>query len=139
MKHRQEFSPLEIHLGHTVGGTTAHLTRSFHYTALSGIKYTCPSRMLTDGLSIPKFMWRIIGAPFASPYLAAGIIHDHLCIESHKAVAEIGLLEAERERLIADKLFREMLLFMGCSRIKAWTMYRGVRIGARSLRRSVSS
>ena len=135
MKMRQGFSPLEIHLGHTVGGTTAHLTRSFHYTALSGIKYTCPSRMLTDGLSLPRFLWRVLGAPFASPYLAAGIIHDAGCIDAQLAKDEVGLLEAQRLRLIADKLFREMLMFLGCSKARAWIFYRGVRIGANSLRK----
>ena len=139
MKQRQGFSPLEIHLGHTVGETTAHLTRSFFYTDEYGIKHTAPAKMLTDGLSIPKFLWRIFGAPFASKWLASGIIHDSGCIEAHRMNDEFGDYDgAVKYRLKYDKLFLEMLRFQGCSRSRSWFLYRGVRIGARSIKKATT-
>ena len=137
MKKRQGFSPLEVHLGHVVGDTVAHLTRGFHYVDADGIKHTSPARMMTDGLSIPRFLWRVFGAPFASRYLASGIIHDAGCIEAHRLNDDFNDYKgAVAYRLQYDKLFREMLLFQGCSRSRSWWLYQGVRIGARSLRRS---
>lgn len=136
MRMAQGFSPLEIHLGHTVGATTAHLTRSFYYTDENGIKHTADAKMLTDGLSIPRFLWRVFGAPFASKWLASGIIHDAGCIESHRMNDEDGDYEgAKAYRLKYDKLFREMLRYQGCSRSRSWFLYRGVRIGARSIKK----
>ncbi len=125
--------PPDMHLVFVVGESRAFLSRSFYYVDECGIKHACPSRMVTDGLSIPKFLWRIFGAPFASPYLAAGLVHDHYCKCSHDVANAGNLKEAKQLRHRADELFLEMLLFLGCNKVKAWAMFRGVRIGALSL------
>jgi len=131
--HIQGF-PLDIHLIHRVGETIAHLSRSFYYIDKDGVKHNCPSRMVTDGLSIPRKLWFLFGAPFASPYLAGGLVHDGLCDQARDIARDVGLKQARQLRLSADKLFHEMLLFLGCPRLKAWAMFRGVRIGSVALR-----
>jgi len=129
--------PLSIKLDHRVGETTAELMLMFYYIDKAGIKHCSHPHLCTDGLSIPKFLWSIFGPPFASVYLAAGIIHDSLCYDAGKMAATGNMLRAQQMRLAADDLFREMLLFLGSGRAMAWAMYRGARIGSASLRRIV--
>lgn len=43
-----------------------------------GKKYVIPSGFDSDGASIPKFAWRLIGHPFDMRYLLHAIFHDWL-------------------------------------------------------------
>lgn len=73
--------------------------------------------MATDGASIPRLFWRLIGCPLRGRYAPAALIHD-------------GLYAAQDlPRAIADRLFREMLLDLGLHPAKAWTMYQAVKLG----------
>lgn len=38
--------------------------------------YIAPKGTLTDGASIPRFFWRIIGPPMTGRYRKAAVIHD---------------------------------------------------------------
>jgi hypothetical protein len=76
--------------------------------------------MPTDGASIPRLFWRLIGCPLRGRYVSAALIHDGLYL-SHATT-----------RQVADDLFREMLLCLGLPVWKSWLMYQAVRIGGRS-------
>lgn len=73
--------------------------------------------LLTDGASIPRLFWRLIGCPLRGRYAPAALIHDGLYAAQHLP------------RETADALFREMLLELGVGRAKAWAMYQAVRVG----------
>jgi len=122
--------PGKIQLSHHTGQRYADLEAPFWYVDLAGRKHLAKQGMVTDGLSIPRFLWRLFGAPYASPYLAAGIIHDSYCKDARDIKHEGDITGAKQMRREADVLFREMLLYLGCGRVKAWSMYKGVRIGA---------
>jgi len=133
VRKKQGF-PLSIHLDHHVGEQKATLTRSFWYVDKDGVTYTAHAGLLTDGGSIPRFFYRLIGPPYASPYLAAYIVHDAICANSEHLARDGDLKDAQMLRKEADELFYEMLRYLGCPLIKAKAMYRGVRIGSVSLR-----
>ena len=134
MRHDlQGFSHKEVCLAHTVGKKTAKLMRGLSYVDKDGVRYCSPARMTTDGFSIPRAFWRVIGPPYASEYLIAAVIHDQGCNYAHE-LNKTNHEEAVKYRKEIDELFREMLIFLGCNRFKAWLMYRGVRIGARSMK-----
>lgn len=76
--------------------------------------------MSTDGASIPRLFWRLIGCPLRGRYAPAAVIHD--------ALYKSQLFSRE----VADELFREMLLILGINLLKAWAMYKAVRIGGSS-------
>ena len=136
MRHdKQGFTSKTIHLEHLIDSTRAILGRSFTYIDVDGVKYTAHPPMPTDGGSVPKFFYRVIGPPFASPYLAAYIIHDWLCREAEKLAVNGFYYEAVVTRKEADLLFKEMLSFLGCNRVKVRAMYRAVRFGSGSLRK----
>lgn len=76
--------------------------------------------METDGASIPRLLWRLIGCPLRGRYAPAAIVHDAL------------YREQPLSRRLADDLFLEMLLDLGVSRWRAWAMHRAVRLGGRA-------
>jgi len=87
--------------------------------------------MLTDGMSVPRFFWRIIGAPIRNPYLLACIIHDHYC---YKAACLQPGPTRDKLRLQGDLLFAEMCQVLGAGSSKCQLLYRAVRIGATASR-----
>jgi hypothetical protein len=69
----------------------------------------------TDGASIPRLFWRMIGHPMTGDYIGAAVIHD-------------GLYAAKLcGRPIADRVFYELLLGYGVGMIRAGLMYGAVR------------
>ena len=74
------------------------------------------SGFITDGASIPKLFWSIIGSPLEADLLLPAIIHD-------------GLYTDETlPREVCDDLLREMLLLNGVSQLKADLIYNAVRM-----------
>lgn len=76
---------------------------------------TCKSGFVTDGCSIPKSFWSVVGSPLEGDLLSPAIIHD-------------GLYTAMTiPRDICDELLKEMLMFNGVSVLKADLIYAAVR------------
>jgi hypothetical protein len=80
------------------------------------IKVTANPKFLTDGASIPKVFWSVVGNPLENDLLKPAVIHDCL-------YTIMKLPRAE-----CDKLLKEMLLFNGASKAKAYSIYVVVRI-----------
>ena len=74
-----------------------------------------PSGLISDGASIPKFLWTVIGHPM-DKYAQAAFLHDWIC----------------RERLYSrkrcDQIFLEAMGVLKVSKIKRTIMYWGLRI-----------
>lgn len=75
-----------------------------------------PAGFLTDGATIPRFAWPLVGHPMHGPYQAAAVCHDHFYTTQ------------ELSRLVADALFCEILRQYGVSRRRARLMYGAVRL-----------
>jgi hypothetical protein len=80
------------------------------------IQVTIKSNFITDGASIPKVFWSVVGNPLENDLLKPAIIHDGL----------YTLMQLKR--LECDKLFKDMLLFNGTSKMKAYFIYYAVRL-----------
>lgn len=52
-----------------------------------------PKGFVTDGASIPRFFWRMIGHPFGE-YAYASFLHDYMCINGKKSRADFVFYEA---------------------------------------------
>ena len=78
------------------------------------------SGLITDGCSVPRFLWWFIGCPFVGKYVGSAILHDAL-YASH--------ILSRKE---ADILFLEMLNDNGVGWVKRKLMYYGVRYFASS-------
>ncbi|WP_172966212.1 DUF1353 domain-containing protein [Cupriavidus pauculus] len=60
-------------------GTTMTLQRQLSYFDPTGAEWVAPEAMRTDGASIPKVAWSVIGGPFEGRYRDAAVIHDAAC------------------------------------------------------------
>lgn len=109
------------------GRTEATLLSDFSYTDDCQETHTVKKGEVTDGASIPRFFWRVVGSPMDGEYLPAAIIHDHYCRCANDIPCE---KERDQLRLQADNLFRQMLAYLEISSWKVVSMYIGVRIGS---------
>ena len=113
---------------HYDDGRKGETLASLSYTDTQGRTHTAPVAMPTDGGSQPAG-WYAIDRPYGK-YLRAYLIHDYYCARARHLLSH-GLVDAARAlRLDADRLLREMVLFLGAPRWKAAAIYRGVRTGA---------
>lgn len=55
------------------------LKEPFGYTDSKGIDWDVPSGYISNGASIPKILWSVIGAPLSGPYRYAAVLHDYYC------------------------------------------------------------
>lgn len=76
---------------------------------------TCIKGFISDGASIPKSAWSIVGCPFGELYSKAAVLHDLLY--------RSGILSKDE----CDYLFYEAMLSCGVDRTKAKTMYYAVK------------
>ena len=74
-----------------------------------------PIGFISDGASIPRFAWSIIGSPWGGKYTEAAIIHDYL------------YFTRTTTRKYADKIFILGMRDLGVSWWRRVTMYRSVR------------
>jgi hypothetical protein len=81
-----------------------------------GGQHTVPAGFKTDGASIPRFFWRVIGHPMTSKYAKAAGVHDYLYVY-HPA----GSSKAH-----ADQVFFHVLIDEGVPEWRAKIMYRAV-------------
>lgn len=126
------FSSYVIPLEHDPSRGYAILLKDLVYCDLAGRKHRAHAGMPTDGLTIPRFFWRLVGPPFRHQFLLAAIIHDHYCYKA--ASLDVGRIR-NNLRLHGDQLFEEMCSQLGAGDTHAKVLYGAVRIGAYSTRK----
>ena len=112
--------PLPLDVRALKGGKRWALLQNFQYqsdkykrtiTAKTGFEF--------DFASIPRWLWRLLGSPATGLHRRGAVIHDWL----YKHGASIGISQKE-----ADGIFYEAMICSGVNAVKAWLMYRGVRM-----------
>jgi Protein of unknown function (DUF1353) len=97
--------------------------RSFKYDIGfkgSGHTIKVPKGFKTDLATIPRWAWSIL-PPHDPKYAAAAVLHDYL----YTIRSENGDLY---ERRVADAIFYEAMLALGAGKLKAFIMYKSVRL-----------
>ena len=84
----------------------------------SPVKIVVPAGFITDGASIPKAVWSIVGSPWTGKYVYATIPHDW------------GYTTQTMTRREVDDIFNEGMRILGVSWWKRKLMYRCVRMFA---------
>lgn len=62
-------------------GKNKKILRTFRYFVIDkhlGPYITVPNGFISDGASIPKFLWSIVGSPWSGKYTQAAVLHDWL-------------------------------------------------------------
>lgn len=99
------------------------------YEAANGRVFIVPAGFVSDGASVPRFLWALY-PPFGEAYEPATWLHDWLY--QHAELVRVtdeggGLRPINRGE--ADALMREASLACGFRGRGAWTMHQGVRLG----------
>jgi hypothetical protein len=84
------------------------------------LDFEVPVDFATDGASIPKMCWKLIGHPFHPRIIEAGVVHDYL----YRTGGKVGKGYDRKE---ADEIFRKILFDNGFSGAKIAVMYRVLR------------
>lgn len=109
---RYEGAPPKVAMGDD--GRNMTLLEPFAFVDNQNIRWEAPSGTVTDGASIPQFLWTVVGGPFEGKFRWAAIIHDRYC--------EIRTRPAED----THKAFYDAMLTAGVDSRRAWLMYRAV-------------
>lgn len=126
-RHTGYFETEFVALAFIPGTPYAVLLCDVVYVDAAGRRHVARRGMVTDGMSVPRFFWRVVGAPFRNGYLLACIIHDHYCYKAATVPPGPG---RDKLRLAGDKLFGEMCGVLGAGKARQATLVKAVRIGA---------
>jgi hypothetical protein len=101
-------------------GRSIKLARPLTYVARCGKQWSVPAGAISDGASIPAFLWRIVGTPLVGRYRNAAVVHDWYCATRSEPSPAV------------HQMFYEAMLASGVSAYEAAQFYYGVRIGGPS-------
>ena len=104
--------------GRFLGNGRWQLTKPLIYETLLGNTVTVPEGFISDGASIPRFFWGLIGSPWSEKYGRAAVLHDFLC------------LQPNYPRKQADMIFLEAMQELGVSWWLRNLMYWAVRVAS---------
>jgi hypothetical protein len=93
------------------------LLEPYSYTDPTGKELDAPAGFSTDGASIPRPLWSIVGSPFTGKYVGAAVVHDVGCV-NHKYSWQA-----------THRIFYEAMIDLGVDPDYAKLLYYGVRFG----------
>lgn len=98
------------------GGECWVLVADFH-AKVDGMAFTVPAGFVTDGASIPRFLWRLCGHPLETRRFPIAVLHDWLY------EVDQGLTRQQ-----VDEIYRDGLLSLGYGKWTAATEYYAIRL-----------
>ena len=93
------------------------LIRPFIYHSKLGGTIEVPVNFISDGASIPRFAWIVVGSPWSGIFPYAAVIHDW------------GYHSQTMKRRKVDLIFLEAMRILGVSWWKRKVMFYAVRAG----------
>lgn len=93
------------------------LTAPFAFIDADGMEWFVPAGALTDGASIPRWLWAIVGGPYEGAYREAAVVHDRYCCTRDEPWWKV------------HRMFFDACIAAGVPRTKAKILYAGVLLG----------
>ena len=104
----------ELKLEMLADGRQVKLLEPISFRDSSGVLWTAPAGVISDGLSLPPTLWSIIGPPLDKSYARIAILHDYYAERRVRSWQD------------TDRMFYEGLIASGVSEIKAKILYQTV-------------
>lgn len=82
-------------------------------------QFDIPKNYCYDGASVPRFFWRVIGAPTDNSFLIAALVHDVMC-ENHHYVMN--------DREFSSEVFNALLESSKVGKVKRYFMKHSVDV-----------
>jgi hypothetical protein len=102
------------------GGTRVRLLKDLVYMDPTPRIWRAPKGLVSDGASIPRLLWPVVGSPLSGPYVGAALLHD----------ARYRLGDCSKEE--ADLMLWDAALCGGTSEMDAEAIAEGVAFGGHS-------
>jgi hypothetical protein len=106
-----------LQLQPTGDGKTMKVIEPYSYVDADGHAFSAQPGFQTDGASIPRVLWSLIGSPFTGKYIGAAVVHD------------VGCTTKKYSWQVTHRMFYDAMLDSGVSEHTAKIMYYGVRFG----------
>ena len=97
-------------------GRNMEVAQPFGFVDSQARKWEVPAGAVSDGASIPRAFWSLIGSPFAGKFRVAAVVHDYYCktrlrswTDTHDTFHEIMLAsgeDAQRALLMWSAVYR---------------------------------
>ncbi len=91
-------------------GRNMQVAQQIEFVDSQGRRWTVPPGTKTDGASIPRSLWSIVGSPFTGTYLRAAVIHDHYTTTKYRGWMDTH--DIFYDVMIADGTDRKQALLM---------------------------
>jgi hypothetical protein len=101
-------------------GRNMKLQEPFSYVDAEGHQLDAPAGFVSDGASIPRLAWTLVGGPWDGNYRNAAVVHDVGCV-THKYPSNV-----------THRIFYDAMLDSGVGKTLALTMYYAVVVGGPS-------
>jgi hypothetical protein len=92
-------------------GRNMTLVSELRYTDPKGEVWVAPAGSVTDGASIPRYLWSIMGGPFEGQYRNASVLHD------------VAYEKKKRPWQDCDRMFYYAMRCSGVNAVEAKTMF----------------
>ena len=92
---------------------------SYYIDKKDGIIITVPKDFISDGASIPRIFWSLIGSPMTGKYIAAAFLHDFTYF----------IKTFSRKK--SDLIFLNAMKILKVPKIKRKIIYYAVRVGGK--------
>jgi len=98
-------------------GRLMKLKKRYKFTGPDGVQWPVPKGAVTDGASIPRIFWPIVGGPFEGKYRNAAVVHDYYCSQR------------VRQAQAVHKMFYDAMIASDVKMRDAKILYFAVRLG----------
>jgi hypothetical protein len=113
------------------GGRDMEVVKPFGFVDSQARKWEVPVGTKTDGASIPRALWSLVGSPFTGAYREAAVIHDRYCQTKLRSWSDTH--DAFYEAMLASGVDKQQALLMWAAVYRfgpRWTRDQSVCWGA---------
>ena len=134
-QHRRILQPYRFRFDELMFNTCPLMNKkntNIYNVDIKQLKYiTVPYGFISDGASIPKFVWSIVGSPWTGRYVQAAVVHDVLyhnigyfvCYHNHNRYI-FNLTQKQ-----SDNILLHGCKILGVPTWKRYVIYYGLRVG----------
>ncbi len=98
-------------------GRLMELVEPFCFHDTARVAWPVPKGVRTDGASIPRFLWSVVGGPFEGKYRKAAVVHDYYCDVRQRHWSDV------------HRMFYHAMLTSNVATRQAKILYFGVLLG----------
>lgn len=113
--NKERFAQMKIQLIQSKSGYKFRTLETIVYN-LNAIKYTIPKGYISDGMSVPRLLWRLLEAPISGKTARSSVKHDY------------GYEKQYATRKEVDRQYLADLIMEGLAVHRAVLVYYGLRL-----------